>query len=195
MKELPVRKNIRLKNYDYSNAGYYFITMCVKDRHEILGTVIVGTTAPGRPSSVGHPSHSAVPAACPFVELSPIGQCVAETIQNANRKNVKIDKYVIMPNHIHMIVVLGDGPALQQVVRNIKSFVTKWAGFPLWQPRYYDHIIRDEPVGARIARPSLSGIGEVVEMAIGNIPNIYKSISIDKCHHAQPYPFGFDCCE
>ena len=44
-KELPVRKNIRLKEYDYSSAGYYFVTICVKDRHEMLGKV-VGTTAP-----------------------------------------------------------------------------------------------------------------------------------------------------
>ena len=89
METLPVRKNIRAKGHDYSSAGYYFITLCVKDRHGMLGTV-VGTTAPGRP----------------LVELTPIGQCAAETIQMANRNNVRIDKYVIMPNHIHMIVIL-----------------------------------------------------------------------------------------
>ena len=132
-KDLPARKNIRLPGYDYSNTGYYFITICVKDKQELLGT-IVGTTAPGRPN----------------VELTSLGQCVAETIQNANRKNIKIDKYIIMPNHIHMIVVIEQGTddrrrsSLRQVVRNIKSYVTKWAGFPLWQPRYYDHIIRNE---------------------------------------------------
>ena len=130
---LPSRKNIRLSGHDYSTPGYYFVTICTKNNQEILGTV-VGTTAPGRP----------------FVELSPIGQCVAETIQNANRKNVTIDKFIVMPNHIHMIVILTETTddrgrsSLQQVVRNIKSFVTKWTGFPLWQPRYHDHIIRDE---------------------------------------------------
>jgi len=40
MKELPVRKNIRLKEYDCSNAGYYFVTVCVKDKHEMLGKVV-----------------------------------------------------------------------------------------------------------------------------------------------------------
>lgn len=39
-KELPVRKNIRLKDYDYSQNGCYFITMCVKDRHEMLGKIV-----------------------------------------------------------------------------------------------------------------------------------------------------------
>jgi len=139
VEELPVRKNIRVKGYDYSRAGYYFVTLCVKDRHGMLGTV-VGTTAPGRP----------------LVELTPVGQCVAETIHTANRNNVRIDKYVIMPNHIHMIVILDQRAddqgrsSLQQVVRNIKSFVTKRCGFPLWQPRFHDHIIRDEAEYQRI---------------------------------------------
>ena len=148
MKELPERKSIRLKNYDYSNAGYYFISVCVKERHELLGK-IVGTTAPGRPQNGA------------YVELTEIGQCVDETIQKANKGNVRIDKYIIMPNHIHLIVVLLEDSAtydaddrgrssLQQVVRNIKSFVTKNAGFKLWQPRFHDRIIRDEREYLRI---------------------------------------------
>jgi REP element-mobilizing transposase RayT len=139
--EFPVRKNIRLKNHDYSRAGYYFVTLCVKDGHEMLGTV-VGTTAPGRP----------------FVELTPLGICVNETIQVANKNNVKIDKYVILPNHIHMIVIIGHGTddrgrsSLHQVVRNIKSYITKWAGFSMWQRSYHDHIIRNEDEYQRIWR-------------------------------------------
>jgi len=39
MKELPARKPNRLKDYDYSQNGYYFITICVKDRHEMLGKI------------------------------------------------------------------------------------------------------------------------------------------------------------
>ena len=42
MKELPSRKSVRLEGYDYSSAGAYFITMCVKDGHELLGEVVVG---------------------------------------------------------------------------------------------------------------------------------------------------------
>ena len=139
--ELPARKNIRLKDHDYSRAGYYFVTICVKDGHEMLGAV-VGTTAPGRP----------------FVELTPLGICVDETIQMANKDNVKIEKYVIMPNHIHMIVILKHRAddrgrsSLHQVIRNIKSYITKWAGFSIWQPRFYDHIIRSEEDYQRIWR-------------------------------------------
>ena len=95
--ELPKRKNIRLKDYDYSQNGAYFVTICVKDKNAMLGT-IVGTTALGRP--LNEDSRS-------FVELTPLGICVDDTIQTANKENVKIDKYVIMPNHIHMIVILG----------------------------------------------------------------------------------------
>jgi len=137
-KELPVRKKIRLEGYDYSQAGYYYVTMCVQNRHEILGR-IVGTTAPGRP---------------PYVELTPLGVCADETIRIANKNGVKIDKYVIMPNHIHIIVVLTSDDrrrsSLQQVVRNIKSYVTKWAGFSLWQPKFHEEIIRNEKDYQRI---------------------------------------------
>ena len=90
MKELPVRKNIRLRDYDYSKAGYYFVTICTKDRHELLGSIRVGATAPGRP----------------FVQLTQLGKCVDETIQLAGNETVKIDKYVTMPNHIHLIIVI-----------------------------------------------------------------------------------------
>ena len=87
MKQQPKRKPIRLSGHNYDTAGYYFITICTKENREILSK-IVGTTAPGRP----------------HVELTPIGMCVEETIRIANRNNVKIDKYVIMPNHVQMIV-------------------------------------------------------------------------------------------
>ena len=122
-RELPQRKKIRLQGYDYSQAGCYFVTLCVKDRQEMFGKV-VGATALGRP----------------FVELTPLGICVNETIQIANKDGVKIDKYVIMPNHVHIIV------------RKIKSYVTKSAGFSPWQKSYHDHIIRSEAEYQKIWR-------------------------------------------
>jgi len=81
----------------------------------------------------------------PIIALTELGKCLDKTIQTANKGNVNIDKYVIMPNHAHLIVVLrcvdndaseqatgnrGRSP-LQQVVRNIKSYVTKQAGYPV----------------------------------------------------------------
>ncbi|MCL2351103.1 MAG: transposase [Firmicutes bacterium] len=169
-RELPKRKIIRLEGYDYAQAGYYFITICVKDCRSLLGSVVVGTTAPGRPfvgttapgrpfvgtTAPGRPFVGTTAPGRPFVELTPLGECVNDTIKIANNNNVKIDKYVIMPNHIHMIVDIGQNAddrgrsSLQQTIRSIKSYVTKWAGYPIWQPRFYDHVVRNEEDYRRI---------------------------------------------
>ncbi|MCL2627529.1 MAG: transposase [Oscillospiraceae bacterium] len=125
-----MRKSNRLKDHDYSSVGYYFVTVCTKKNEKLFGE-IVGATALGRP----------------HINLTSLGVCLDETIQKANNDAIKIDKYAIMPNHIHMIVILtgdrGRSP-LQHVIRNIKSFVTKYAGFSLWQKSFHDHIIRNE---------------------------------------------------
>ena len=84
----------------------------------------------------------------PIIKLAELGKCIDETINIINNNNVKID--VIMPNHIHLIIIIcgqagarGRSP-LQFVVRNIKSFVTKWVGFTIWQKSFHDHIIRND---------------------------------------------------
>ena len=91
MKELPVRKSIRLKNYDYSSAGYYFVTVCVEGRHEMLSK-IVGSDFYVRPR----------------IELTDIGIEIQKSIEyiTANNAAVEIPKYIIMPNHVHLIIVL-----------------------------------------------------------------------------------------
>jgi len=133
-RELPVRKEIRLPGYDYSRAGYYFVTFCVKDRHELLGAV-VGATDPGRP---------------PVVELTALGKCIEKSIQIACQDGIRIDKYVIMPNHVHCIIEIfsragdrGRSP-LQYIIRSVKSYSTKKFGYSVWQKSFHDHIIRDE---------------------------------------------------
>ena len=90
-KELPVRKSIRLKEYDYSSAGYYFVTVCVKDRHEMLGRIVVGDAPPRVP-------HCQDP---PHYELSEYGVFVNEQILKINRiyPHVLVDKYVILFPH------------------------------------------------------------------------------------------------
>ena len=154
MKELPVRKNIRLKGYDYSQAGYYFITVCVKDRHEMLGEIINN-----RPV------------------LSEYGLLVKREIENipAIRKECIINNFVIMPNHLHMIaqIVGNDGnrsaepqkndvsqradchpplrKSLSNMVQGLKGAVTRRIGFSLWQRSFHDHIIRNEQDCMRIA--------------------------------------------
>jgi len=130
--ELPVRKKIRLEGYDYSKDGCYHITICVKDRHEMLGR-IVGTN-------------------CVRPLLSDIGNVVEEEIVNLSGiyDNVRIDKYVVMPNHIHMIVRIENSgrtqfvPTIQRVIKQFKGSITKKIGFSMWQARFYDQIIRNE---------------------------------------------------
>ena len=95
--ELPKRKNIRLKDYDYSQRGAYFLTVCVKDKHELLGEIAVGDAVRSVPS----------------VRLSDIGEQVEVYLAKVNRiiEFAFLEKYVIMPNHIHLLIVIncGDG--------------------------------------------------------------------------------------
>ena len=127
------RKRLRLANFDYGQAGTYFITVCVKDRKCILGTI---------PPNVGADVHIS-----PQVELSHYGKVVEKYIQQI----YGLDKYVIMPNHIHLIVRI-DGPmetsaptsSIPNTIKSFKTRVHKDLGFPLFQRSYHDHIIRDE---------------------------------------------------
>ncbi|SHI21429.1 REP element-mobilizing transposase RayT [Sporobacter termitidis DSM 10068] len=136
--EAPFRKQLRLKGYNYSQAGYYFVTICTLHRREILG------------HAVGGDAHIA-----PSVLLSEIGAITEKYIKNIDSKyeNVYVDKYAIMPNHIHMIIELKDGAMwaspptntiIPKIIRTLKTLVTKEAGTSIFQKSYYDHIIRDE---------------------------------------------------
>jgi putative transposase len=133
------RKHPRLKDYDYSQNGCYFVTICTKERARILGEV------------VGRDAH--IP---PYIALSSIGECVEKYIGSIPTANlqVQVDNYVIMPNHIHLLISIQDSengggmwasrPTIQTIVRSLKILVSKKAGFNIWQTSYYDHIIRNE---------------------------------------------------
>ncbi len=132
--ELPTRKPTRLKDYDYSKSGAYFITICTHNRENILSN-IVGEGL----------------CALPQNNLTPIGKEIEKTLQyiNENYNNVSIPKYVIMPNHIHLILVLDDSgghrnPPLQNVIGQLKSYTANKFGGILWQRSFHDHIIRGE---------------------------------------------------
>jgi REP element-mobilizing transposase RayT len=142
MNELRKRKPNRLKEYDYSQNGMYFVTICTKNREELFGHIVGAVD--NRPS---------------YAELTDLGQIIINEInimQNI-RKNVLIDHYVIMPNHIHMIIVIAidDGwpadsgrlttaPTLSEIIRLWKRAISKQIGFSPWQKSYHDHIIRNE---------------------------------------------------
>ena len=96
MTELPNRKRNRLCSYDYSTNGAYFVTICTKDRRKILST-LVGTPVPGCPNP-------ALP------ELLWHGQIADKYIQQmrAFYDTISIDKYVIMPDHIHLLISINE---------------------------------------------------------------------------------------
>lgn len=145
--EISQRKPNRLENYDYSQEGTYFITICVKDRKPILSK-IVGTGVPD----------------CPKIILLPHGQIADRYINQLNNfyDYISIDKYVIMPDHIHLLISIFDGQSrtpvptcseikidnknstISKFVSTLKRFCNKEYGNNIWQPRYYDHIIRNQ---------------------------------------------------
>lgn len=91
------RRSIRIKEYDYSKAGMYFITICTQGRRKILSridkSISVGADDPVRPI------------------LTNIGVMVDNVIKYTEKiyKNVIIDKYIIMPNHLHAVIVIKEG--------------------------------------------------------------------------------------
>ena len=180
VKELPVRKKIRLEGYDYSSSGAYFITICVKDRNEILARIVgdahlgvphteIGDAHPGVPHTGIGDAHPGVPRTgigdahlgVPRAELNEIGKMVKQHIDNisSHYATVQIDKYVIMPNHIHMIVVITDGTpgcasptksTLAKTANAFKSLTSRRFGESMWQRGYWEHIIRNDEEYRRI---------------------------------------------
>ena len=132
------RKLIRLPKYDYSQQGVYFVTFCTQHRDCILSTV-------GR-DDLG----------APFLRLSPIGEIVERYIHSISiaYPHVSIDSYVIMPNHVHILISVArdDGAPgssrptalVSRMIAALKRFSNRDAGQKLWQTSFYDHIIRDD---------------------------------------------------
>ena len=136
---LPARKTNRLPEYDYSQNGAYFVTICAQNRREILCD----------PVGDGFP----VP--------KPIGAIAEEYIHKISEKypSVSVGQYVIMPDHIHILLrfdVDSDGtgkpsPTMGNVIGWYKYSVTKQAnrlfcntGERIFQRSYYDHVIRNQ---------------------------------------------------
>ena len=138
--ELPNRKTVRLKDYDYSTPGYYFVTLCTKEKKKLLCD-IVGTGVLDGPQ-------------VRFTAHGEIARKHLEEMANFYR-DVKLEKYVIMPNHIHLLLhVYGvDGPsgrpvptnsAISKFVGTLKRFCNREYGVNIWQARSHDHIVRGE---------------------------------------------------
>ncbi len=118
--EHPHRKSPRLPRYDYSSEGAYFITICVKDHIEMLGKIAL------------NPSIQ--------IHLSEYGIIVEKYLSRIEG----LDKYIIMPNHIHLIIRNRQTSiqSIPQKIRSFKTLVSKEIGFSMFQRSYNDHIIR-----------------------------------------------------
>ncbi len=136
--DLPKRKPNRLKYYDYSSAGAYFVTVCTKDRKCLLGRIIVGATI-DRPYEI---------------VLSNEGIIADKAINNISEiyPSVTVDNYIVMPNHVHLLLQIHccdngratHAPTISTVIQQMKGYVSKQAGYPVWQKLFHDHIIRNE---------------------------------------------------
>ena len=128
-----VRKNPRLKNYDYASGGYYFITICTADKKHMFGE-IVGDK----------------------IQLNEIGKLAYSNIENLEKiyDILKIDKFIVMSNHIHMNIIIDKETDLNisRIIKQYKEWITKTIKQPIWQKSYYDHIIRNEKDYYRICK-------------------------------------------
>lgn len=124
-REYPVRKNPRLANFDYSSPNDYFVTICTHEKKCIFGT-------PG--------------------QLNPM-RIIAEhglSQVSDHYQSVKVDKFVVMPNHVHAIIVITGGTAdVPNVIGQYKAFVTKEIhkinpNIRVWQTSFHDHVIRNQ---------------------------------------------------
>ena len=149
----PTRKPTRLKGYDYSSPGAYFLTICTRDKRCTLSRIetpsgaCVGAAAPGGPQVI----------------LTDIGEIVDQTIRSMpdHFVNITVDRYVIMPNHIHLLVsVLPGGPTrasaptkamIPLFVSTLKNVAVHRCHLLLWQRSYHDHVVRNDSDYRRIA--------------------------------------------
>ncbi|MBR6772249.1 MAG: hypothetical protein IKM29_02535 [Clostridia bacterium] len=141
MEERKNRKTTRMKGADYSNNNIIFLTLCTKDKRCILSRIVGTGVLDG-----------------PQIELSKYGQIADKYINQLNNfyDDRSVESYVIMPNHIHILLWLkGNGPSGTPVpteqntttarfISTFKRFCNREIGTNIWQYRSNDHIIRNQ---------------------------------------------------
>lgn len=147
-KKLPKRKSPRLKCFDYSSVGAYFVTICVNNRMNILSEIQNTNVMVGE--GLAPPEIS--------IDLKPCGKIAKEQLQalEMRYKNVIVDDFVIMPNHIHVIIFLNEqtggaspSPTLNDVICTFKSLTSRickqqFGIEKIFQRSFFEHIIRDK---------------------------------------------------
>ncbi len=140
---LPKRKNIRLKGFDYSGDGYYFVTVCTHNKENVFGEIVDGEMKLNSFGAFAQNELNKLPYHFCYTEL---------------------DKYIIMPNHIHaIIIIVGNGldhsennktersrpfPTIPKILGLYKSGVSRSIhlinpDIKVWQKSYHDHVIRN----------------------------------------------------
>ena len=127
--KIPHRKTIRLSHHDYSENGAYFITICTKDKEHLLWE--------------NTSSYS----------LSPYGMIIHNELQKIDEiyfPNIRVEKFVVMSNHIHMFIMIDKdigltqfAPTISRIVKQFKGSVTKQIGKSIFQKSFFDRVIRD----------------------------------------------------
>ena len=134
---LPRRKHPRLNHYDYSTAGAYYVTICTHNRRCLLSHIVGRGLAPAG------------------TQYTAYGQIAEEQLFLLEKRypSLKIDQYVIMPNHIHAILFLDEltgaipRPTITDVICAYKSLTTRECKKvrpieKLFQTSFYEHVIR-----------------------------------------------------
>ena len=150
--EKRTRKPTRLKGFDYSSVGAYFVTICTGDRRRVLSEVVKTElfVGEGLAPPAAFPTHS--------VKLLPCGQIAEKQLRLLEERfpNVSVEDYMIMPDHIHVIILLKEAtggasppPTLNDVVCAFKSLTSReckrqYGVETLFQRSFSEHIIRDE---------------------------------------------------
>lgn len=137
MNEYPKRKPVRLPDYDYGQHGAYFITICTQGREKIFWECVGADSI--RPQNVS---------------LSSAGRIAEPGILQIPEHygNVTVDKYCVMPDHIHLILCIENdsngrmvsAPTVSSVIGSMKRWVSRQIGRPIWQRSFYDHGIRNQ---------------------------------------------------
>jgi putative transposase len=132
--EIYHRRSIRLKGYDYTSCGMYFMTICTHDRHNLFSDIINDE-----------------------LHLNIFGNIVDRHWLNLSKyhSHIDLDEYTIVPNHLHGIVTIVESSAnsasIAEIIRGFKTFSAReinkhrqLRGVPVWQRNYFDRVIRTE---------------------------------------------------
>ena len=144
---LPIRKNLRIKNFNYKSENIYFITICSKNRECVFCKI------DDKISNAGFYTIDFDK----YIYYSNIGKIVVNSLKNIETiyNGVVLKEYVVMPNHIHMIMeITNDGcnnnTDISKIIGSFKRYVSKTVNkdrenkIEIWQKSFYEHVIRNE---------------------------------------------------